>query len=131
MGYSLPVKFVKVSNDRSDNRQFDTAICITRIVALMSMKINQARETVRDERKAGTLINAAGVCKVQTAIFLDNGSVVASPLSVNRILSAIEKVNSPTTPNLTKNINVYDVDPSEGESEEDEEYDEEYEEEDE
>ena len=119
MGYSLPLTFVKVSVDRTDNNQFDSAICVTRIVALMSTKIYQARQTLAAERKAGTLINAAGSSKVKTAIFLDNGSVVASPLTVNRILRAIEKAGIKADPNTTKSMKVYDVPHYEEDSEED------------
>ena len=109
MGYSLPLNFVKVSNGRPDNRQSDVAICITRIVAIMSTDIYQARKTIQAEKQAKTLINAAGVAKVKSAIFLDNGSVVASPLSVNRLMTAIEKANLKADPNMTRNIRVYDV----------------------
>ena len=120
MGYSLPVNFVKVSSNRSDNRQSDTAICITRIVAIMSTDIYQARKTIQAEKKAKTLINAAGIAKVKSAIFLDNGSVVASPLSVNRLLTAIEKANIKADPNIVANMKVYDV-PHFKEDEDDEE----------
>lgn len=109
MGYSLPLNFVKVSVGRPDNRQSDVAICITRIVTIMSTDIYQARKTIQAEKKAKTLINAAGVAKAKSAIFLDNGSVVASPLSVNRLLTAIEKANVKADPNITSNIKVYDV----------------------
>lgn len=109
MAYNLPVNFVKVSVGRSDNKQSDVAICITRIVAMMSTDIYQARKTITAEKKAGTLINAAGIEKVKTAIFLDNGSVVASPLSVSRILSAIRKANIKADPNTTNKMKVLDV----------------------
>lgn len=109
MAYNLPVNFVKVSVGRSDNKQSDVAICITRIVAMMSTDIYQARRTITAEKKAGTLINAAGIDKVKTAIFLDNGSVVASPLSVNRLMSAIRKAGIKADPNITNKIKTYDV----------------------
>lgn len=122
MGYSIPLNFVKVSTKRRrpDNKEFDTAICITRIVALMSTSIYQARKTIAEEKKAGTLINAAGIEKVKTAIFLDNGSVVASPLSVNVLLNAIAKANMKANPNITKSMKVYEVPHYEEETEEDE-----------
>ena len=124
MAYTLPVNFVKVSVGRSDNKQSDVAICITRIVAMMSTEVYQARKTITAEKKAGTLINAAGIEKVKTAIFLDNGSVVASPLTVSRLLSAIEKANIKADPYITNKIRVLDVphyeeEDSEEESEED------------
>lgn len=123
MGYSLPLRFVKVSAKRSDNRQFDVAICATRIVAMMSTDIYQARRTLTAEKKAGSLINAAGIEKAKTAIFLDNGSVVASPLSVRRLMTLIEKSNEKASPNKTKRMEVYSVyDP---EPEETDEYEEE------
>jgi hypothetical protein len=65
--------------------------------------------TITAEKKAGTLINAAGVEKAKTAIFLDNGSVIASPLSVNRLLNAIQKANIKADPNITNKIKVLDI----------------------
>lgn len=60
----------------------------------MSTEAYQARRVIKDEKRAGTLINASGKSAVKSAIFLDNGSVVASPLTVSRIMTAIEKSNS-------------------------------------
>lgn len=125
MGYNLPLNFVKVSNNRSDNKQSDVAICVTRIVAIMSTDIYQARETLKKERIAGTLINAAGVEKARTAIFLDNGSVIASPLTVSRLLTAIHKANEKVNPNKSNKIEVYDV-PAYDEDEDDYDDDEEF-----
>ena len=88
MGYIVPLRFIRVSNKRSDNRQFDSCICATRIVAIMSTEIYQARKTIADERKNGTLINCCGSTKAKSAIFLDNGSVVSSPLSVKRLMGS-------------------------------------------
>lgn len=123
MAYNLPVNFVKVSVGRSDNKQADVAVCITRIVAMMSTEIYQARKTITAEKKAGTLINAAGVEKVKTAIFLDNGSVIASPLTVNRLLNAIHKANIKADPNKTNKIKVLEVPHYEEEEEDYEEED--------
>jgi len=120
MGYLVPLKFVKVSNKRSDNRQFDVAICATRIVAIMSTEISQARKTISNERQAGTLINASGGAKAKSAIFLDNGSVIASPLTVQRIMSIIEKTDTPDA-YKRQNVRVYDTEVAEP-TEEDEEY---------
>ena len=122
MGYTLPLRFIKVSQNRSDNRQFDVSICATRIVAMMSTDIYQARKTISDERKNGTLINAAGLAKAKTAIFLDNGSVVSSPLSVGRLMSAIEKSNERGISRKEKRMSVYEVYDEEPE-EEDEQID--------
>ena len=121
MGYTLPLRFIKVSQNRSDNRQFDVSICATRIVAMMSTDIYQARKTISDERKNGTLINAAGLAKAKTAIFLDNGSVVSSPLSVGRLMSAIEKSNERGISRKEKRMSVYEV--YDEEPEEDEQID--------
>ena len=122
MGYTLPLRFIKVSQNRSDNRQFDVSICATRLVAMMSTDIYQARKTISDERKNGTLINAAGLAKAKTAIFLDNGSVVSSPLSVGRLMSAIEKSNERGISRKEKRMSVYEVYDEEPE-EEDEQID--------
>jgi len=132
MGYTVPLRFVRVSKKHSDNRQFDVSICATRIVAIMSTEIFQARKTIADERKAGTLINACGQVKAKSAIFLDNGSVIASPLSVTRLMSLIEKSNVKANSKGDKRLRVYDVyDPEPDEDDEETEdvdalYDDEY-----
>ena len=114
MGYMLPLKFVKIaSNNGNNNNQFDVAVCATRIVAIMSTETYQARRTLKEEKRAGTLINAAGRSAVKSVVFLDNGSVIASPMTVNRLLSAIEKSNyktaDPKRTNETVRLKVYDV----------------------
>ena len=109
MGYTLPLRFIKVSVNRSDKRQFDVSLCATRIVAMMSTDIYQARKTISDERKNGTLINAAGLLKAKTAIFLDNGSVVASPLSVQRLMSAIDKANDIGNSKKSRRMKIYEA----------------------
>lgn len=60
----------------------------------MSTDSYQARQTLKAEKKAGTLINAAGRAKTLSAIYLDNGTVVSSPLTVQRLLTAIDKANA-------------------------------------
>lgn len=118
--YQLPLRFIKVSEDVS--------ICATRIVAMMSTNCHQARRTIKDEKQAGTLINAAGRGKANTAIFLDNGSVIASPLTIPRLLSAIEKSNyKRVNPNKfvrSSRLRVYDMDDEEPDPEIDEEIEE-------
>lgn len=83
--YMLPLRFVKIGKDM--------AICATRIVALMTTEAYQARRVIKDEKIKGTLINAAGNLKCETAVFLDNGTVIASPYKVDRILKGIERSN--------------------------------------
>lgn len=124
MGYMLPLRFIKVSNKRSDVKQFDVAICATRIVAMMSTDIYQARRTVTAEKKAGSLINACGTAATKTAIFLDNGAVVASPLSIPVLLNSIEKANNKAGAKQTVRLKVYDVMDESPKPEEDEEVDE-------
>lgn len=103
--YQLPLRFVKLSPE--------VAVCATRIVAVMDTISFQARETIKTERKNGTLINACGRKPAESAVFLDNGTVVASPLTVNRILGAIERSNAkqsnPTKANETKRLRVYEA----------------------
>lgn len=117
MGYTLPLRFIKVSANRSDNRQFDVSICATRIVAMMSTDIYQARKTISDERKNGTLINAAGLTKAKTAIFMDNGSVISSPLSVGRLMAAIEKSNEVASTKKSRRMKIYELEDPEPEEE--------------
>ena len=109
MAYMVPLRYIRISQKRSDNRQSDVAICATRIVAMMSTEIYQARKTISDERKNGTLINGCGLAKAKTAIFLDNGSVVSSPLRVKRLMSLIDKANEGAATRLNKRMKVYDV----------------------
>lgn len=110
MGYMLPLRFIKVSQKNDGNGQCDVAICATRIVAIMSTDAYQARRTIKDEKKAGTLINAAGKNAVKSAIFLDNGSVIASPLTVTRLMTAIEKSNFRKSRSRRKEIQETDDD---------------------
>ena len=109
MGYMVPLRFIRISHKRSDNRQFDVSICATRIVAIMSTEIYQARKTISDERKNGTLINGCGLAKAKSAIFMDNGSVVSSPLTVRRLMAMIDKSNTKANSRLDKRMRVYDV----------------------
>ena len=109
--YQLPLRFIKLSPE--------VAVCATRIVAVMDTAAFQARETIKTERKNGTLINACGKRPAESAVFLDNGTVIASPLTVNRIMGAIERSNAkqtnPTKANDIKRLKVYeavDEDPS-------------------
>jgi regulator of extracellular matrix RemA (YlzA/DUF370 family) len=100
--YQLPLKFIEVSPD--------VAICATRIVAIMSTKSFQARETIKAERKAGTLINGCGNRTCETAIFLDNGSVIASPYKIPRLLKKIAKATEKNTKGLKKETNDKGID---------------------
>ena len=120
MGYTLPLRFIKVSKKRNDTKQFDVAICATRIVTMMSTDIYQARKTISDEKKAGTLINAAGVNAAKTAIILDNGAVVASPLTVPVLMNAIAKSNEKGAKKTSPRMRVYDV--YDGEPDENDDY---------
>ena len=122
MGYMVPLRFIRISHKRSDNRQFDVSICATRIVAIMSTEIYQARKTISDERKNGTLINGCGLAKAKSAIFMDNGSVVSSPLTVRRLMAMIEKSTTKANSRLDKRMRVFDVYDGEP-NEEDEETD--------
>lgn len=109
MSYTVPLRFVRISTKRSDNRQFDVSICATRIVAIMSTEISQARKVITDERKNGTLINGCGTAKAKSAIFLDNGTVCSSPLPVKRLMAMIEKSNDKSSTRTDKQMRVYDV----------------------
>lgn len=109
MGYMLPLKFVRVSPDMS--------VCATRIVAIMSTHALQCRKLITEEKKAGTLLNAAGRDKVRSAIIFDNGSVVASPYSIGSILNNISKAGMRSSTSkkirLSSGLKLYDVLPDE------------------
>ena len=115
MGYMVPLRFIRVgirktAARRKDDKQVDTAICATRIVAIMSIENHQARKTIQAERKAGTLINASGIAPTKSVIFLDNGSVIASPLTVRRLMTLIERSNTKAgSVPRQKKLRVYDV----------------------
>lgn len=103
MGYMLPLRFIKVSSKPA------VSICATRIVAMMSTEIYQARRTIHDEKKAGSLINACGNSAAKTAILLDNGAVVSSPLSITVLMNSIEKSNIKASAKNNARLKVYDV----------------------
>lgn len=114
--YQLPLRFIRISEDVS--------ICATRIVAMMSTDTYQARNLVRDEKKAGTLINGAGRAAVKTAIVMDNGTIVASPLTVRRLMTAIERSNAKSPGKLKEpsvRLKVYEAEDEEPDPEIDEE----------
>lgn len=94
----------------------------------MSTEIYQARKTIADERKNGTLINGCGLAKAKSAIFLDNGQVVSSPMSVKRLMAMIEKSNEKANARRDKRIKVTDVYDDEPDEDNDEidEFDAEY-----
>lgn len=120
MGYTIPLRFIRIARKRSDSRQFDVAIPATRIVAIMSTEIYQARKTISDERKNGTLINGCGLSKAKSAIVLDNGSVVSSPLSVNKLLSIINESGDKINSKISKRMRVMDIYDPEPEDDEEE-----------
>ena len=103
MGYMLPLRFITVSKSPR------VAICATRIVTMMSTDIYQARRTIHDEKKSGTLINACGNNAAKTAILLDNGAVVASPLTISVLLNSVEKSNEKGNAKNSARLRVYDV----------------------
>lgn len=103
MGYMLPLRFIKVATKPT------VSICATRIVAMMSTDIYQARRTIHDEKKSGALINACGTSAAKTAIILDNGVVVSSPLSISVIMNSIEKSNLKAIAKNNTRLKVYDV----------------------
>lgn len=103
MGYMLPLRFINVSKSPK------VAICATRIVTMMSTEIYQARRTIHEEKKSGSLINACGTNAAKTAIFLDNGSVVSSPLTISVLMNAIERSNQKASAKNNARLKVYDV----------------------
>lgn len=103
MGYMLPLRFINVSTKPT------VSICATRIVAMISTDSYQARRTIHDEKKSGTLINACGTKAAKTAIFLDNGNVIASPKTITVLMNAIEKSNLKAASKSVARLRVYDV----------------------
>ena len=105
MGYMLPLKYVRVSEHM--------AICATRIIAIMSTKSYVCKGILKQERAAGTLLNAAGRDKVRSGIILDNGTVIASPFDAARILTNINNAGLKRSDNkkvkISSAIKVYDA----------------------
>lgn len=103
--YQIPLRYVKISNT--------VAICATRIVAILDASQHQAEILMREERKAGRLINSCGRAQAKSTIILDNGAVLSSPMSVSSLLRVIERSN--TKQILTKEgrdlkrMTIYDV----------------------
>lgn len=87
--YMLPLRFITVGPH--------VAICATRIVSIISYESNQARIVLKRERKAGNVINASGRGAVKSVIFLDNGTLIASPYSVKRLMGYIENTETKAT----------------------------------
>lgn len=79
----------------------------------MSTESHQARQTIKSERQAGTLVNASGRLPTKSAVFLDNGTVIASPMSVKVLMNAVERSNykqaNSKRANETVRLKVYDV----------------------
>lgn len=112
--YQLPLKFIRIAPD--------LCICATRVVAIMSGKMYQAKQILKQERKAGTLINGAGRSAVKAILILDNGAVVSSPFSVVKLMNDIDKAISkvPNSDRISGNkVRAYDIG-VEAEEEEDE-----------
>ena len=86
MAYQLPLRYIKVSNE--------VAICATRIVTMISTDLHQARELIKREKAAKTLVNACGRTAAKTAVILDNGTVISSPYSVNILMRKIEEIDT-------------------------------------
>ena len=100
MAYMLPLNFIEIS------KKPRVAICATRIVAIMSTDMYQARRTVHDEKKKGSLINACGTNAAKSAIIMDNGAVASSPFTVSVLMNKIERANE-AIKNSSK-LKVYD-----------------------
>lgn len=84
--YMLPLRFVTVGPN--------IAICATRIVSMVSYENNQARVVLKRERKAGNVLNACGRGGIRTVIFLDNGTLIASPRSVEWLINKIQEAET-------------------------------------
>lgn len=119
MGFMLPYNFILVSKGPR------VAIPVTRIATMMSTKMYQARRTVHEEKKAGTLVNACGTNAAQTAIFMDNGTVVSSPFTIPVLMNAIRKAELKANGKDPKMKEYIEEDISEEEilDDDDEEYD--------
>ena len=87
MGYMVPLNFIEIS------KKPRVAICATRIVAILSTDMYQARRTIHDEKKKGSLLNACGTSAAKSAIVMDNGAVASSPFTVPILMNKIEKAN--------------------------------------
>ena len=78
----------------------------------MAIGCLKAREIYKREKESGTLLNAAGKNKARSIIILDSGTVIASCLTVNKLMNLIEKSNSKASmemnPSTSKRLTVYD-----------------------
>ena len=80
----------------------------------MSAKFYQAKKILLEERRAGTLVNAAGRRAAKTVLLMDNGTVVASCYTMARLLSYIAKSDAKGTDSTTtpkgNNVRLYIAD---------------------
>ena len=80
----------------------------------MSAKFYQAKKILLEERRAGTLVNAAGRRAAKTVILMDNGTVVASCYTMARLLNYIAKSDAKGTDSTTNpkgnNVRLYIAD---------------------
>lgn len=86
---AIPLRMVQISPH--------VAVCATRIVTIMSTNYYQARRCIKEEKDAGRLINACGRGKAKSAIFLDNGAVIASPVTVKTLVNRMALIDDEAT----------------------------------
>ena len=85
MAYFVPLKYALIGKG--------IAVCVTRIVTLLSMDAHMTQKLYKKEKLANTLINASGRDKTRSLVVMDNGSVIGTNYSVSRLLKAIENAS--------------------------------------
>lgn len=109
MGYTIPLKFIRVSDYMS--------ICATRILCIVDANCAQGHKILREEKDARTLLKATGPRAAATVIIMDNGTVISSPFTMGRLLaniaSASTKKANKKDISLGTAMRIYDVYPNE------------------
>ena len=109
MGYTIPLKFIRISENMS--------ICATRILCILDMNTAQARRILREEKDGNTLLKATGPRAAASLVIMDNGIVITSPFTMGRILANIASASSKKPYkkdiSLGQSLRIYDVYPDE------------------
>lgn len=86
MALNVPLVFAKMSS-----RDY---FCATRAMFILSTESYSVRETIKQEKRNGTLVNACGPRAAKSAIVLDNGAVASSPVKPETLVNRINQAQN-------------------------------------
>lgn len=73
---------------------FARLFCATRAMFILSTESYSVRETIKQEKRNGTLVNACGPRAAKSAIVLDNGAVASSPVKPETLVNRINQAQN-------------------------------------